>query len=401
MKQHWLTKRFLSFFLLLAMLLSLVLGTVYLGLTAPLHPGQFLYPLQNFGEQVQLTLTEGQQAQAALSLTLADRRLANLASAAPKATLAAVSALNDALETAVFHIHALPQAEQEIEFIQFKALLHRTEIVLSALEPDDTGQIEALTNRVKGWQGADTLAEVAAQLPLRTPIPRLGTAALVPFLADGVDHTAFPLTEGHADLACESCHTDGTYANTPTACGDCHLLQPVTQSPNDLLFVNNTDLWLVYPKHFTGTCESCHNTSTWQMAEFDHTGIVECASCHEQHLPLQIVPEIVLISYSETAVSPTHYTTDCQQCHTDTTNWNLFSYDHDGATECQSCHSQNIPFSHYPGKCTDCHTNIEDWSQYTFEHENDENSCTACHQADTPDQHFPGRCTQCHSDTDD
>ena len=289
MKQRLLNKRFLSFILLFSLLLGSLLVTIFLALTAPLHPGDFFYPVQNAGEQVELALMQEEQAQAALSLTLADRRLASLAqSASPTKMQAAITALNSALETAVQHLNALPPEVQPTEHAQFNALLQRTEIVLAALEADEAGQLAALANRVQNWQEADSLAEVAAQLPLRVPAPSLSAAALVPFLTSDVDHTAFPLTAGHAYVACESCHTNGTYANTPTNCADCHSLQPADQTTADLLFVSNHELWQVYPKHFTGDCETCHNTSSWAPFTFDHGGVIECQSCHEEDLPLRI-----------------------------------------------------------------------------------------------------------------
>ncbi len=94
------------------------------------------------------------------------------------------------------------------------------------------------------------------------------------------DFTSFPLTGRHTTVDCEQCHVNGQYTGTPQACVGCHLTD----------FNGTTD-----PNHaaagFPTTCESCHNTSQWEGAVFDHntstsfplTGrhtSVDCAQCH-------------------------------------------------------------------------------------------------------------------------
>jgi len=98
------------------------------------------------------------------------------------------------------------------------------------------------------------------------------------------DHskTAFPLTGAHVALTCQQCHGDGVYAGKSTACASCH--QSAYNATTD-------------PSHqaaqFPTTCESCHTTSTWSGAKFDHdtpyfpiySGAhagrwATCATCH-------------------------------------------------------------------------------------------------------------------------
>ena len=101
-----------------------------------------------------------------------------------------------------------------------------------------------------------------------------------------IDHSVFPLTGAHAQAQCDSCHTPteedrrsgqgASYRGLPRDCAGCHddahagqfrLTEPVRE------------------------CESCHDTSTFDIARFDHAGSahyplegahseVECAGCH-------------------------------------------------------------------------------------------------------------------------
>ncbi len=60
-------------------------------------------------------------------------------------------------------------------------------------------------------------------------------------------HTLFPLTEGHAGVACESCHRDpdGDPGNVPRTCGGCHATDDV------------------HDGQFGTQCGTCHTTSTF------------------------------------------------------------------------------------------------------------------------------------------
>jgi len=78
-----------------------------------------------------------------------------------------------------------------------------------------------------------------------------------------VDHsrTRFPLTGAHTRVTCESCHTGGRFTGTPTACSACH--------QDDYQRTTN-------PNHqsagFPNTCDTCHATSAWRPASWDHDG---------------------------------------------------------------------------------------------------------------------------------
>jgi hypothetical protein len=210
------------------------------------------------------------------------------------------------------------------------------------------------------------------------------------------DHnlSGFPLTGAHASVNCAQCHVNGQYAGTPSACFDCH----------EANYNGTTN-----PNHVTGNfdhnCATCHTTSGWSPATFDHsqsafplTGAHVAVSCTQCHIGGQYAgtPTDCYSCHQqdyEGATAPDHvagqFSHDCAECHT-TAAWQPSTFDHNqttfpltGAhltTSCQACHVNG----QYPGTPTDC------W---------------ACHQTDfegvqDPDHvtgNFSHACAQCHT----
>ncbi|HXC32449.1 MAG TPA: hypothetical protein VNZ56_08260 [Verrucomicrobiae bacterium] len=162
--------------------------------------------------------------------------------------------------------------------------------------------------------------------------------------------TGFPLTNGHANVACALCHINNNYslAIAATGCGNsqCHL--------TDWQQTNN-------PVHSTsGTafaaanCSNCHTTAGWDAASFDHS-----------------VTGFTLVG---THMSPTP--TACSACHVNN-NYTLNSSD------CYGCHSAvyqgtatiggSVPnhvaagFPTTAAQCASCHP-ITTWSAGIFNH---------------------------------
>lgn len=116
------------------------------------------------------------------------------------------------------------------------------------------------------------------------------------------DHftTGFRLEGAHRFAECESCHSDGNFAGTPTRCADCHTQasrsratrQPPTHLPT------------------TDRCDSCHRPNAWApMIRFDHLEVVgTCSSCHNNVIT--------------TGQHPQHISTtaECDSCH-NTRTW--------------------------------------------------------------------------------
>ena len=91
------------------------------------------------------------------------------------------------------------------------------------------------------------------------------------------NNTPFPLTGAHVSVPCASCHIGGVYAGTPTDCYSCHKADYAgTTNPNHAA------------AGFPTTCATCHTTTSWLGATFNHTwfpmnhgnanGV--CATCH-------------------------------------------------------------------------------------------------------------------------
>ena len=187
------------------------------------------------------------------------------------------------------------------------------------------------------------------------------------------DHnkTNFPLTGAHTATPCASCHTNGQYAGTSKDCYTCH------QSD----FTGATD-----PNHVAGNfdhnCITCHTTSAWEPATFDHnktsfplTGAhtsVQCASCHAggkfAGTPMDCY-SCHQADYTNTT-NPNHtaagFPTTCQTCHT-TTQWSGASFNHTW-----------FPRNHgnSGGLCITCHTNTQDYKGF---------QCIDCHEHNKTD----------------
>jgi predicted CXXCH cytochrome family protein len=182
--------------------------------------------------------------------------------------------------------------------------------------------------------------------------------------------SVFPLTGMHATIACTACHTNNNYTTLPTACYGCHQADwNGTTNPNHAA------------AGFPTTCDTCHTTTDWTGATFNHnntpfplTGAhltVACNLCHVNNV---------------FAGTPT----DCYSCHkadfTGTTNPNHVTAG--WPTTCTTCHTTTawipatLPSSYHTffplnhgnanGVCATCHTNSSDYSVF---------QCTGCHSA--------------------
>jgi nitrate/TMAO reductase-like tetraheme cytochrome c subunit len=203
------------------------------------------------------------------------------------------------------------------------------------------------------------------------------------------DHnaTGFPLTNGHANVACASCHINNNYnlQIAPTDCGNsqCHL--------TTWQQTNNPTHSSAGPAFAVANCSNCHTTAGWDAANFSHasTGFlltnghanVPCASCHiNNNYNLTIAPtdcgnsQCHLTTWQQTN-NPTHSTSgpafapaNCSTCHT-TQGWDAASFDHSvtGFTLTGTHASPN------PTPCLSCHVN----NNYTL----NSTDCMGCHQA--------------------
>jgi NMD protein affecting ribosome stability and mRNA decay len=177
--------------------------------------------------------------------------------------------------------------------------------------------------------------------------------------------TGFPLTGAHASVQCAQCHVNGNYNLTSTACSSCHLKDfQGTTNPNHVTagfpqtcdLCHNTTAWqpssfdhskTTFPltgAHTTVACASCHVNNNYTTVPTD------CYSCHK--------------SDYQTTTNPNHasagFPTTCATCHTTTTwqgatfNHTWFPTNHGNANGvCANCHTNSSDYSVF--QCTQCH----------------------------------------------
>jgi hypothetical protein len=205
-----------------------------------------------------------------------------------------------------------------------------------------------------------------------------GTSAWTPAKFDH-SATSFPLTGAHANQTCSACHSSGQYATLPTTCVSCHLAQyNGAANPNHI------------STGFPQDCSLCHSTSVWTPSTYNHSNTnfpltgahtsVQCSNCHINGV------------YAGTPK-------DCFSCHSSEYN-NVTDPNHVAAgfpKDCSTCHStlqwSGATFTHslfpiYSGRhagtwtaCSDCHSNASNYSVF---------SCLTCHahaQATADSQH--------------
>ncbi len=189
------------------------------------------------------------------------------------------------------------------------------------------------------------------------------------------DHNlaAFKLTGGHVVVACEACHQNGAYRGTPQECSACH---------------NKDDK---HKGQFGTSCATCHTTSTWKGAVFDHNLSVfkltgshvntACTSCHVNGV-FKGTPQDCYSCHSGKDKHNGQFGTNCAACHT-TSTWKGATFNHN---------LSNFPLTgdHAGLACTRCHVN----GQYS----GISSACVSCHAE--PAYHagvFGTNCAGCHN----
>lgn len=143
--------------------------------------------------------------------------------------------------------------------------------------------------------------------PTETPIGRLAAGQPVPFphlAGTRMPHSFFPLVDGHANLECTACHTEGDYEGIESTCVACH---------------GDTD---PHGGENGTTCNACHSPTDWLLVDFDHSVVdtTDCAGCHTPPAD--------------------HFPGDCINCHQDTDTFQRINFNHAAidATDCAACH---------------------------------------------------------------
>lgn len=184
--------------------------------------------------------------------------------------------------------------------------------------------------------------------------------------------TAFPLTGAHINVTCVQCHSSG-YVNTSPLCNSCHAAQyNATTNPPHV------------SSQFPTTCETCHTTTAWSPATFDHNSVgfpltgghagLTCARCHATgYVNTSAACNSCHQADFNGTTNPPHATaqfpTDCKTCHT-TTAWSPSTFNHDAAyfpiysgrhqgtwTLCSQCHPTASNFASFT--CLTCHAHAQ------------------------------------------
>jgi len=401
-------KKLIGLLLVFNMCLIMVAGSLmYLAETYPFHPGHVLYGLQDIAEQGRLRLSTDLGQQAEFALALADRRLTDLALAKNHRQIdSAAVAFDQALNQSILRIDAAPQDAQAVLYERLEVLLNQADVVVAAIEPtEDCLLITELNTKVTSLLAAEDSDDLQALIPTTPEVPLSIPSEVISFLGQDVEHQDFPLQGGHAEIECLSCHTDGSYANTPTECSHCHNM-PGTDVAQLRYNANYLFASKMYSSHFPGECSDCHGIADWKPIAFDHEGVYECSSCHAEDIPLVTsvpdAPAMVPISfmpdvtYAADKNNP-HYAGDCMDCHTNTLAWEDATFDHSEVEECTSCHLYDVSSDHYPGVCADCHQDTADWQEARVIHTHEYQDCISCHLEERPLQHYRGQCASCHT----
>ncbi|MFN7955168.1 MAG: cytochrome c3 family protein [bacterium] len=267
-----------------------------------------------------------------------------------------------------------------------------------------------------------------------------------------IDHarTRFPLTGGHADVACAKCHAQGRFKDTPLACASCH------SDPHQGQFKD--------ARGAPQACSSCHDDLSWKTTRIDHATTrfplagkhaevacakchaegrfagapLDCASCHEDRHQGQFrevngaltpcsachgdsgwKPARIDHAKSRFPLTGKHVDVTCAKCHGDgrfrplaTACVSCHKDPHQGGqgNDCTTCHStsswksltqgahtERFPLTgvHAATPCASCHVKAAQF----VEHDpawGDPESCVGCH-ADPHRGQFDATCAECHS----
>jgi hypothetical protein len=181
--------------------------------------------------------------------------------------------------------------------------------------------------------------------------------------------TGWALTGAHTSLQCSQCHANSNYSLTSTACVTCHLADyQNTTNPNhaSVGFPQQCDVC-----HSTTTWTSAtfnHNNTSFPLTGA-HTS-VPCASCHVNNNYTTVPTDCYSCHKTDYqgTTNPNHvaagFPTTCATCHT-TTNWlgatfnhTWFNINHGNANGvCSTCHTNPNDYTIF--QCTNCHTQTQ------------------------------------------
>ena len=176
------------------------------------------------------------------------------------------------------------------------------------------------------------------------------------------DITEFPLLGEHKEVACNSCHLNTRYEETPKNCNACHSLNDVHNGRNG------------------NQCEDCHSPRNWIEPKFEHD--------RDTDFPLK----------------GKHKKTVCEACHKEAVD------EVKPEKDCYNCHKNDDQHGgRYGRKCDSCHTE-NGWKDAQFDHEKNTKfplkgkhsklNCAACHRGELDKENLGTECHSCHLSDD-
>jgi hypothetical protein len=221
---------------------------------------------------------------------------------------------------------------------------------------------------LKNYQGTTNPAHAAAGFPTDCTLCHATTAWTGAVFNHAT--TGFPLTGAHTTVACSSCHVNNNYSLTVTTCVSCHLnLYQTTTSPNHASVGFPTDCTLCHTTTAWQPSTFNHNTTAFPLTGY-HATSVPCASCHVNNNFTTLPTDCYgchKTDYQATT-NPNHaaagFPTTCTTCHT-TSSWlgatfnhTWFNLNHGGANGvCSTCHTNSADYAVFV--CTNCHTKAQ------------------------------------------
>jgi hypothetical protein len=243
------------------------------------------------------------------------------------------------------------------------------------------------------------------------------------------DHgkTKFPLEGAHAKVSCATCHAGERYKDIERTCVACHRIQDV------------------HAGRYGAKCETCHGTSEWKVARFDHDKTkfslhgahakVKCDACHTGDLYRDKLATTCASCHGKTDPHKGKLGTRCERCHNES-NWRQnVLFDHDlsrfpliglhAAVPCEECH-RSTSYKDAPVACAKCHSdwhqgrigskcelchNPNGWARWRFDHArqtrfkltgaHEKIRCEACHTERNPrNLKLAIDCYSCHRKAD-
>jgi hypothetical protein len=243
--------------------------------------------------------------------------------------------------------------------------------------------------------------------------------------------TDFDLLGGHADLSCDSCHSDDPFRDQlQMDCVSCHL------DDDEHKGHNGTD------------CASCHSNDNWTEIGFDHSQQTDfdlngahqelaCNDCHVEPI-FESAPGATCEScHLEDDVHEGSQGGQCQDCHSETSWEDAPLFDHsltrfpllgehdniecdschltqvfvDTESACESCHLDDDPHDDNFGRlCESCHNPVA-WDLWLFDHNAQTDfpiggahvdvACDECHRSSLSSMQDIGeQCGDCHRSDD-